>query len=145
MANLINSIGEELNRIKRANSEDELDEGCFICDIKLFKMKDELYFNPGFYENKVCEIKSLPDVEVEIINSKDDQGKTHKFEMIRSIGNCVSVVNDLDNPDRGECALKKKRCTSKYFHYFSDKQVMGMTKISRRGYFGLSVMRVFTP
>ena len=48
----MNSIGEELNKIRRARCQDELDKGCFICDIKLFKMKDELYFNPGFFEEE---------------------------------------------------------------------------------------------
>ena len=45
---------------------------------------------------------------------EDDQGKFHNWESIRKIDNVVSVVKDLDNPARGECALKRKYCTSKF-------------------------------
>ena len=48
------------------------------------------------------------------IKRKDDQGILHNLQPQRKIDNVVSVVKDLDHPDRGECALKRKHCTSKF-------------------------------
>ena len=44
---------------------------------------------------------------------KDDQGRFHNLKILRPIDKVVSVAIDLDNPGRGECAFKRKYCTSK--------------------------------